>query len=218
MHSEQENNWILSAVEVNLCVNILGRQEWNGFPVQETEQPLQQRILEGFFKLAERGLLESTPTGYRAAAAMRQRMDCIAWPEYIWGAYYPQLPPLFLYKKGTQQMGVQQITTEQQSCRIFSVEQAPIEVLLSPELRDMVAVTESTVEEAPEETFVMESELGEILAASKAVFVKVDQTTGTLSHMARILEDKECLWLSALGEQRISVFSLTEFERWLEKA
>ena len=48
MELTENSTWILSAMELNLCLHMLGAAQRTVLPVAESEQPLGRRMLNSF--------------------------------------------------------------------------------------------------------------------------------------------------------------------------
>ena len=71
----EDSIWILSSLELDLCFHILEQRHLSILPVEETDAPLDQRMLNGFLHLTQLGLLEPTDSGYRPTALLTERMQ-----------------------------------------------------------------------------------------------------------------------------------------------
>lgn len=65
--------WVLSSLELALCVRMLSPDALLPLPIDETTAPLDHRMLDAFLHLAELGLLDPSETGYCPSAMMRKR-------------------------------------------------------------------------------------------------------------------------------------------------
>lgn len=77
----QENDWIFSDVDLNLCVQMLGQQENCDFLIAESSKPLEERMLESFLSLTELGLICPQGEGYVCSESMRKRFLPLAYPD-----------------------------------------------------------------------------------------------------------------------------------------
>lgn len=87
MELTEQAAWILSAVELNICINLLGRSDWADFPASYSSRSLNKRMLDSFLHLVQIGLIEPSDSGYRAAKTMKERLDPAVRPEQVrWSA------------------------------------------------------------------------------------------------------------------------------------
>lgn len=82
MELSKRTNWILSTVDLNICVRLLGREDWEDFPAPATEQALGRRMLDSFLELVRLGLVRPAENGYTCTEAMGDRLGPVAWPEW----------------------------------------------------------------------------------------------------------------------------------------
>ena len=83
MELTENSNWILPALEMNLCLRMLGAQQRMILPVAENDLPLERRMLDSFLYLMELGLVEPEGENFRPTARMRARLDPIAHPRGV---------------------------------------------------------------------------------------------------------------------------------------
>lgn len=83
MELTENSTWILPAMELNLCLRMLGAAQRTVLPVAESEQSLNRRMLNGFLHLLELGLVEPEGELFRPTAKMRARLEPIARPRAI---------------------------------------------------------------------------------------------------------------------------------------
>ena len=82
MKEAMDETRILSTLEVKICMQILGVEEWNYFPISLEEENLDQRIMEAFLRLVEMGFLESCDGGYRKTEQMEQIFAQAVHPDF----------------------------------------------------------------------------------------------------------------------------------------
>ncbi len=83
MELTENSVWILPALELNLCLQMLGAGERQVLPVAETDTPLDHRMLNSFLYLLELGLVETEGDRFRPSQRLRRRMEPIAFPRQI---------------------------------------------------------------------------------------------------------------------------------------
>lgn len=82
MELSKQTNWILSTVDLNICIRLLDREDWEDFPVPTTEQALGRRMLDSFLELVRLGLVRPAGDGYVRTETMQKRLEPVAWPEW----------------------------------------------------------------------------------------------------------------------------------------
>ena len=65
MELTENSTWILPALELNLCLRMLGAQQRMILPVAENDLPLERRMLDSFLYLMELGLVEPEGENFR---------------------------------------------------------------------------------------------------------------------------------------------------------
>ena len=83
MELTEHSVWILPALELNLCLQILGAGERQVLPVAETDTPLDHRMLNSFLYLLELGLVETEGARFRPSEKLRRRLEPVASPRQI---------------------------------------------------------------------------------------------------------------------------------------
>lgn len=121
MKSDQNNNWVLSDIELQLCIQLLGIHNQIGVPVYETEQPLEKRMLEAFVHLVNAGLIEYTPLGYRNSEMMNTFIRCLVQPECIVTAEKDEIIQTTGYLSGEYTLMVESLMTEELKYRLIPV-------------------------------------------------------------------------------------------------
>ena len=139
MELSERTNWYLSAMELTLCLRILGQAERTILPVAESEQPLAHRMLDGFLHLAEIGLLEGANGAYRPTALLKARLLPAAEPER--SLILPDgKAPLAVYFRGGAATVIEATGENGQSCRISAPEPEALAELLEERLRENLAL------------------------------------------------------------------------------
>ncbi|MCC8081811.1 MAG: hypothetical protein LIO80_07400, partial [Lachnospiraceae bacterium] len=46
---------LMTAAELNLCVGLMGRGDWDDFPMMKLEQPLEQQMIDSVLRLERAG-------------------------------------------------------------------------------------------------------------------------------------------------------------------
>ncbi len=201
MNKEQENGLILTTMELHLCMELLGREDWEDFPVLETNQPLEQRMLEAFFHLADLGLMEHELEGYVIADELPARLHPVAWPQRILAACNRTGFLLNAYQEDGRTVIVQQVLTEEQSCRVYPAEAEELAELLVDEL--LPEAEEADLEQPPFETLSEDVTLEELLEQSEVVILATS-ADGAPELLLRLWRSEGQLLLSCIVEDEIS--------------
>lgn len=99
MELSEGTNWILSTVELDICVRILGREDWTDFPIVASEEALGKRMLDAFLHLVRMGLIDAAGTGYVGTERMRRRLETVAWPDWSVALFRGGTPVQRLYSR-----------------------------------------------------------------------------------------------------------------------
>ena len=83
MELTEHSVWILPALELNLCLQMLGAGERQVLPVARTDTPLDHRMLNSFLYLLELGLVETEGARFRPSQKLRRRLEPVASPVQI---------------------------------------------------------------------------------------------------------------------------------------
>lgn len=83
MELSENSVWILPALDLNLCLQMLDVGGRTVIPVEKTGIPLNQRMLNSFLYLVELGLVEPAEQAFRPTARMRARLGPVARPSRI---------------------------------------------------------------------------------------------------------------------------------------
>jgi hypothetical protein len=83
MELTEHSVWILPALELNLCLQMLGAGERQVLPVARTDTPLNHRMLNSFLYLLELGLVETEGARFRPSRRLRRRLEPVAFPVQI---------------------------------------------------------------------------------------------------------------------------------------
>lgn len=201
MKKEQESGLVLTTLELHLCMELLGREEWEGFPVLETDQSLEQRMLEAFFHLADIGLLEHEPEGYTVAEELTARLHPVAWPQRILTACSRTGLLLNAYQENGCTVIVQQVMTEEQSCRVYQAAQEELAGLLVDEM--LPEADEAVLNQPPLETLSEDVTLEELLEQSEVVILVADGD-GMPERLFRLWHREDQLMLSLIAEEATS--------------
>ena len=118
MELSEQAAWILSAVELNICINLLGRNDWADFPASYSSRSLNKRILDNFLHLTRIGLMEPVGSGYRVAEATKKRLAPVVCPEQVAVVSDKTMPLARLYIQGNSAVCIEWLGADFKSCRV----------------------------------------------------------------------------------------------------
>ena len=144
MELTEQAAWILSAVELNICINLLGRSDWTDFPVSYSSHSLHRRMLDNFLHLARIGLVEPGGSGYRAAEAMKKRLDPAARPEQVAVVSSETMPWARIYIRGDSAVSIEWLEHDMRSCRVAALPRSGAAAALETLLYSKTAFEEDT--------------------------------------------------------------------------
>lgn len=115
----EDTNMILSDLELNICVRLLGRKKWKAYPVaRDRGQSLSERVSGAIVKLISDGMIERTGDGVRCAQTLTQLLTPVAHPERIVVVATTERYPVSFFCRDSACTTVEQLSTQPQSCRI----------------------------------------------------------------------------------------------------
>lgn len=144
MELTEQAAWILSAVELNICIKLLGRNDWTDFPVSYSSHSLHRRMLDNFLHLARIGLVEPGDSGYRAAEAMKKRLDPAARPEQVAVVSSETMPWARIYIRGDSAVSIEWLEHDLRSCRVTALPRSGAAAALEKLLYSKTASEEDT--------------------------------------------------------------------------
>lgn len=134
METKLYDTWILSDVELNICVRSLGYSDWYHVEIEDNGEPLEARMLKGFMSLAEKGLLCSCGNHFEPTALMKKLIRPVGEPDKIITADSCGKTYVYFCKEGENLLGIEKLQTERRSFRLLSIPEEDIEEFL--ELQD----------------------------------------------------------------------------------
>lgn len=216
MKPNQNNDWILTEIEFALCANMLGNETWGFIPVVEREQSLEQRMLDGVFHLAEKGLLNLEENGkLQPTELMLERMVCIIWPERMIRVVGKGRLLWQFFQRGDICFLVEPVLAEKESYRIIPVKQKVAEMLLES-LTEVDSISEQSIEEKQGDVDTVES-LEKLLEGAMIVLM-VEENGEEAMRAARILLENGHYWLTAQEIEGGAVpLNQKSLEEWLDR-
>lgn len=121
MELTEQAIWILSAVELNICIKLLGRNDWRDFPVSYSAHSLNRRILDNFLHLTQVGLVEPMGSGYRVAEAMKKRLAPAVCPEQVAVVSDKTMQWARIYIRGDSAVCIEWLANDMRSCRVAAL-------------------------------------------------------------------------------------------------
>lgn len=119
MREPMDETRILSTLEVKICMQILGVEEWNYFPIALEEENLDQRILEAFLRLVEMGFLESCDGGYRRTRQMEEVFAQAVQPEFTMQILKKESMPLVATGNRKDMVVLETISVQDGKVRVY---------------------------------------------------------------------------------------------------
>lgn len=126
MKEAMDETRILSTLEVKICMQILGVEEWNYFPIASEEENLDQRILEAFLRLVEMGFLESCGGGYRRTQQMEEVFAQAVQPEFTMQILKKESMPLVVTGNRENMVVLETISVQEGKVRVYHTDQERI--------------------------------------------------------------------------------------------
>ena len=161
MKLTEQSNWLLSSLELALCLRMFGPEPREAIPVAVSQQPLPRRMLDAFLHLTEIGLLAYSDGAYRPTELLRKRLLPVAEPERILLLSDAEGATTVYFRAG-ERVILERVGADGQTCRIRSA--------------DDDALTEALLER-----------IGEALPARPAVELR--EADGTLRDWIRFSAD-----------------------------
>lgn len=207
---------LISPIELNLCMRVLGLRDWNDIPVLEDGEQLEKRMLEAFLHLTEMGVLRASGSGFEMPEEEQAFFRCIGHPKRRI-ILLKRDKTTILYRGEVMSILVGVNFSDQGYCRVCAV---PQETAISDLLQQLKIVVEFSDEskEPPAEIFAEESDTGEIIKDSEAVFICRETESGMETKARILIRDMMC-WFSTLGPNRmICQYSDAVVAQWIEES
>ncbi|MEI2993097.1 MAG: hypothetical protein V8T85_16340 [Blautia faecicola] len=119
MKEAMDETRILSTLEVKICMQILGVEEWNYFPISLEEENLDQRILEAFLRLVEMGFLESCDGGYRKTEQMEQIFAQAVHPDFTMQILKKESMPMVVSGNRKKMVVLETLSVQDGKVRVY---------------------------------------------------------------------------------------------------
>lgn len=119
MKEAMDETRILSTLEVKICMQILGVEEWNYFPISLEEENLDQRIMEAFLRLEEMGFLESCDGGYRKTEQMEQIFAQAVHPDFTMQILKKESMPMVVSGNRKKMVVLETLSVQDGKVRVY---------------------------------------------------------------------------------------------------
>lgn len=119
MKEAMDETRILSTLEVKICMQILGVEEWNYFPISLEEENLDQRIMEAFLRLVEMGFLESCDGGYRKTEQMEQIFAQAVHPDFTMQILKKESMPMVVTGNRKKMVVLETLSVQDGKVRVY---------------------------------------------------------------------------------------------------
>ena len=119
MKEAMDETRILSTLEVKICMQILGVEEWNYFPISLEEENLDQRIMEAFLRLVEMGFLESCDGGYRKTEQMGQIFAQAVHPDFTMQILKKESMPMVVSGNRKKMVVLETLSVQDGKVRVY---------------------------------------------------------------------------------------------------
>lgn len=119
MKEAMDETRILSTLEVKICMQILGVEEWNYFPISLEEENLDQRIMEAFLRLVEMGFLESCDGGYRKTEQMEQIFAQAVHPDFTMQILKKERMPMVVSGNRKKMVALETLSVQDGKVRVY---------------------------------------------------------------------------------------------------
>ena len=126
-----EETLILSTSELHLGLNLVGCSGWDDLPVLQTEESLEQKMMNAFLHLVETGQCISGGSGYLLRPEFRQLMLHIGQADRVYQVFEEERVRGFIYEKDGRYAVISPDWGNPQGCRLSIFGDAAAEDLIS---------------------------------------------------------------------------------------
>ena len=103
---------ILSDIELNLCIRLLGLKYWTDFPVAEDEQGAEQQILNAFLHLVNIGLIECAERQFCCTKRMKNLLFPVLHVYFKWEILLNEKTYITIYEEGNQDTVIKSVYSQ----------------------------------------------------------------------------------------------------------
>ena len=126
-----EATLILSTSELRLGLNLVGCSGWDDLPVIQTEESIEQKMMNAFLHLVETGQCISGGSGYLLLPEFRQQMLHIGQADRAYQVFEEERIRGFIYEKNGQHAVISPDWGNPQGCRLSNFGEAAAEDIVS---------------------------------------------------------------------------------------
>lgn len=119
MQRMEDSIWILSNLDLKICLQALGYEGEMDFPVMQRESSLSERIASSVVKLNQMGFLYLEENGYQPTEQLKESFSGIVSADLKLRVLKKESMPIVFYKKGRMFTAVEQMSVQQESVRIY---------------------------------------------------------------------------------------------------
>ena len=119
MRQDKEGTWILSFLELKICMQMLGCNNWNYFPVLEEQSSLQERIVRSFLELEEMGFVEQDDDMFVRTNQLYSYFQKVVDADWIVQVLGKKRVPALYAVKGECITSIEQISVQNQRARVY---------------------------------------------------------------------------------------------------
>lgn len=118
MQRMEDSIWILSNLDLKICMQALGYKGEMDFPVMQRGSSLSERIASSVVKLNQMGFLYLEENGYQPTEELKESFSGIINSDLKLRVLKKESMPIVFYKKGRMFTAVEQMSVQQESVRI----------------------------------------------------------------------------------------------------
>lgn len=119
-----ELSMILSIPQLRLSLNMLGYTHWHDLPLIDTDESVEQRLMNAFLHLVQTGHLINAEGGYRMAPGFEQLMTNIGQADNVYHLCEEQRILAFFYEKDGKTVVLSPDRGHWEHCRLMQYRDA----------------------------------------------------------------------------------------------
>lgn len=116
-----EQSMLLTIPEIRLSLKLLGYEKWNDLPLIETDESVEQRIMNAFLKLIQSGYFEEYDGGYRMTEDFRKKMIWIGQADQVYHLWDEERIAVFVYEKEGEILLISPDFGKRDGCKITNL-------------------------------------------------------------------------------------------------
>ncbi len=126
---EVEISYILSVPQLRLCLDVLGCDEWDDLPMIDTQEPVEQRLMNAFLSMIQAGLFLPGEAGYQMEPVLAKKLQDIGQADKVWYLLAGGQILALLYSKDSHLAAVYPDEGKPEYCIVAFYEQTSVEAL-----------------------------------------------------------------------------------------